>query len=132
MKSLFAKTSLLALLLTIVSFGNSLFSQELEFSGVKRIENKEQVKFSILGINNLEELDLACRKLEKIKGLSVKSFDLRNNVASVLVESSKHISATEVRETLLSLGYDLTSISVKANNSSVYKSIRQKEKELSL
>lgn len=130
MKPISVKIAMVAIILAISSLMNSLIGQDLEFSGVKKIDNQETVKFSIQGITSLETLSEVCEKIGKVKGIEVKSFDFRGTVASVLIQSKRHISVSEIREVLLSLGYDLTSLSVKPNNSSAYKSIRQKEKEL--
>lgn len=132
MKPLITKLTFVAVLLLFIAISNKAYSQDLEFTGVKKIENKEIVKFSILGIQEKEDLAIVCKKINKLKGISVKSYDLRNNIASVKLESDHHISASEIRQLLVSLGYDLTSISVKPNNSSEYRSIKQKEKELRL
>jgi hypothetical protein len=111
-------------------FTNSLNAQSLVFKGLKIIDGMETVKFSVQGVKTVEELSIITNQINQLKNVNVLSFDLRQNVASVMLNSKKHISPDSIREILLANNTDFSSICISTDNKELYGEILRKEKEL--
>jgi hypothetical protein len=90
----------------------------------------ETVKFSVQGVKTVEELSIITNQINQLKNVNVLSFDLRQNVASVMLNSKKHISPDSIREILLANNTDFSSICISTDNKELYGEILRKEKEL--
>ena len=78
-------------------FTNSLNAQSLVFKGLKIIDGMETVKFSVQGVKTVEELSIITNQINQLKNVNVLSFDLRQNVASVMLNSKKHMDQCVAR-----------------------------------
>lgn len=114
----------------LFSLTNILNAQSLEFKGLKIEDGIETVKFSIQGVETVEELSIITKQINNLKNVHVLSFDVRQNIASVMLNSKKHISADAIREILLDNNTDFSSKSIATDNKELFKEVLLKEKEL--
>jgi hypothetical protein len=114
----------------LFSLTNILNAQSLEFKGLKIEDGIETVKFSIQGVETVEELSIITKQINNLKNVHVLSFDVRQNIASVMLNSKKHISADAIREILLDYNTDFSSKSIATDNKELFKEVLLKEKEL--
>ena len=114
----------------LFSITNILNAQSLEFKGLKIEDGIETVKFSIQGVETVEELSIITKQINNLKNVHVLSFDVRQNIASVMLNSKKHISADAIREILLDNNTDFSSMSIATDNKGLFKEVLLKEKEL--
>jgi hypothetical protein len=114
----------------LFSLTNILNAQSLEFKGLKIEDGIETVKFSIQGVESVEELSIITKQINNLKNVHVLSFDVRQNIASVMLNSKKHISADAIREILLDNNTDFSSKSIATDNKELFKEVLLKEKEL--
>ena len=114
----------------LFSLTNILNAQSLEFKGLKIEDGIETVKLSIQGVETVEELSIITKQINNLKNVHVLSFDVRQNIASVMLNSKKHISADAIREILLDYNTDFSSKSIATDNKELFKEVLLKEKEL--
>lgn len=120
------------LLAGIILLGNPVFTQDnktLDFKEIDSGETSNTVKLLLLGVNSNEDIDLIKSKFDNQN--KILSFDLyyNNGVASAKIIITKNLSAEELRNLLLSIGFDISYQSLIIYDDNLRKELLIKEKE---